>query len=131
MNFQHLPESARLALRPAIPQLSPAQSTAEQFQNETLRPILKLQNELIIQLFRHFLQKRKVRLQGLSPEQGNEWIANSIRKDNRLRNLLLGLVIGQFTPRELDTFFTIETEARRRTFDLLIQRLQSQMAALY
>ena len=96
-----------------------------------MRPILKLQNELIIQLFRHFLQKRKVRLQGLSPEQGNEWIANSIRKDNRLRNLLLGLVIGQFTPQELDTFFAIEMEARRRTFDLLIQRLQSQMAALY
>lgn len=131
MHTQHPSEAARLALRPDLPNLSPAQSPAEQFQNETLRPILKLQNELIIQLFRHFLQKRKVNLQSLPPEQRNKWIANSIRKDNRLRNLLLGLVIGQFTPQELATFFAIETEARRRTFDLLIQRLQSQMVALY
>lgn len=130
MNAQSSAESPRLALRPLIPNLAPAQSPAEQFQNDTLRPIIKMQNDLIVQLYRHFLQKRKVKFDGMSIEQRKNWISKSISKDNRLRGILLGMVVGQFTDSELSIFIDMEGEARRRIFDLLTQRLQSQMKAL-
>ena len=31
----------------------------ERFQNETLRPILKLQNPLVIEVFHNYIEKRK------------------------------------------------------------------------
>lgn len=130
MNAPNPSEAPRVALRPVIPNLVPAQSAAEQFQNDTLRPILKMQNDLIVELYRHFLFKRKVKFDGMSIEQRKDWISKSISKDNRLRGILLGMVMGQFTRSELDTFIGMEGEARRRIFDLVTQRLQSQMKAL-
>lgn len=120
----------RVAIRPVISNISPASSAAEQFQNQTLRPILKMQNELIITLYRHFLIKRKVKFEGMSVEQRKDWIEKSVRKDNRLRGILLGMIIGQFTEEELAIFIGQEGEFRRRIFDLIVQRLQSQMEAL-
>lgn len=130
MNMHPHSESSRLALRPVIPNLLPAKSPAEQFQNDTLRPVLKLQNDLIVQLYRHFLRKRKVKFDGMSIEQRKSWISKSVSKDNRLRGILLGVVVGQFTYDELSTFIEMEREVRRRIFDLVTQRLQSQMKAL-
>lgn len=130
MKAPKLTQIPRVAIRPIIPNISPAQSPAEQFQNQTLRPIIKMQNELILHLYRHFLLKRKVKFDGMSIEQRKDWILKSISKDNRLRGILLGMIMGQFTEEELAVFIENEGEARRRIFDLIVQRLQSQMKAL-
>ena len=122
--------SPRVALRPSIPIEKPASSAAEQFQNEVFRPILKMQNELFLKLYKHFLAKRKVRFEAMSLEKRQAWIETSISKDNRLRGLLLGMVIGQFTGEELTQFLEMEGEIRRRISTLITQRLQSQSKAL-
>lgn len=130
---EHTSESnkdPRLSLRPEVPTDPSAESMAELFQNDTLRPILKMQNDLILQIYKHFLIKRKVKFEGMSVPQRSNWIANSVSKDNRLRGLLLGMVIGQFTKQELDKFIEMESEIRRRMTNLLVQRIQSQMKTL-
>lgn len=120
----------RISIRPEISTEPNTESAAEQFQNETLRPILKMQNELLVEMYRHFLVKRKVKFSGMSIPQRSQWIADSVRKDNRLRGLLLGMIIGQFTEAELAQFIKLENELRRRITNLITQRLQSQMKAL-
>mgnify|MGYP005990684243 CR=1 FL=1 len=120
----------RVRIRPEVDTAPTTESMAEQFQNETLRPILKMQNELLVEMYRHFLVKRKVKFSGMSIPQRSQWIADSVRKDNRLRGLLLGMVIGQFTEAELVQFIQLENELRRRITNLITQRLQSQMKAL-
>lgn len=120
----------RLSIRPLVSTEPSTESTAEQFQNDTLRPILKMQNELLVEMYRHFLLKRKVKFQGMSLPQRSQWIAESLSKDNRLRGILLGMVIGQFTTTELAQFIEMEGELRRRIISLITQRLQSQMKAL-
>ena len=57
-------------------------------------------------------------------------IEQSVSKDNRLRGLLLGMVIGHFTEEEFQQFVDMEGEVRRRITNLITQRLQSQMKAL-
>lgn len=120
----------RLGIRPEVPTEPSTESVAEEFQNATLRPILKMQNELLLQIYKHFLTKRKVKFQGMSLDQRSQWIANSVSKDNRLRGILLGMVMGQFTEAELAQFIEMESEIRRRITSLITQRLQSQMKAL-
>lgn len=120
----------RLSIRPEVPTEPKTESAAEQFQNDTLRPILKMQNDHILELYKHFLIKRKVKFSGMSIPQRSQWIADSVRKDNRLRGILLGIVIGQFTKGELVQFIEMESELRRRITNLMTQRLQSQMKAL-
>ena len=121
----------RVSIRPLVPTEPNTESIAEQFQNDTLRPILKMQNELLIEMYRHFLLKRKVKFQGMSLPQRSKWIAESLSKDNRLRGILLGMIIGQFTADELNQFIEMEGELRRRIISLITQRLQSQMKALF
>ena len=120
----------RVAIRPEITTEDTASSEAEQFQNRVLRPIIKMQNELILSIYKHFLAKRKVKFSGMSIEKRAQWIETSVTKDNRLRGILLGMVIGQFTENELGQFIEMEGEIRRRITNLITQRLQSQMKAL-
>lgn len=114
----------RRQLRPVIT-TEPAHSPAEAFQNATLRPILKLQHELLVSLYRHFLSKRKVAFHNLSRQRQLDWIAESLSTDNRLRGIILGMVIGHFTAEELTIYLQQETELRKRIMHLATQRLQS------
>ncbi|MFT5019936.1 MAG: hypothetical protein ACI9CU_001328, partial [Polaribacter sp.] len=52
-------------LRPAIPSILKKEniSVEEEFQNQILRPIIKLQNDLILNCFEDYLKRKKVGLQ--------------------------------------------------------------------
>lgn len=102
-------------------------SPAESFQNETLRPILKSQNELLIAIFRHQITKRKTHFGNFSPEDQFKYIEKTIRKDLNFRSLLLGTIIGQLTPEQYKIYLSCEEELNRRTINMLIQRLQNQI----
>ncbi|MBK9014408.1 MAG: glyoxalase [Saprospiraceae bacterium] len=106
------------------------ENSAGHFQNATLRPILKLQNELLLQMFKHYLQKSKGSFFQLAPPKQLEFIGNSVRSDLRFRNLLTGVIIGHFTESEWEVFATQESEITRRIADMLIQRFSDQIDQL-
>ena len=120
------------ALRPSIPSIDSerAVSPAEQFQNATLRPILKLQNELLLAAYRNYLQLRKNPLEGLTPGKQRAFVEHSVRTDLKFRNFLVGLMAGHFTLAEWEAFRQNEAELVRRTVGLIVQRLQDQMGEL-
>ncbi|WP_367392313.1 hypothetical protein [Lewinella sp. LCG006] len=119
----------RLAIRPQIESL-PANNPVEDFLHQTLRPVLKLQNELFLAITRHFFVKRKVRFANMNLAQQKQQVQHSIGKDNRLRGLLFGLVVGQFTEEELGFYLENEAEVNRRITQLLVQRLHTQLERL-
>jgi len=116
-------------LRPPIPTIidENAVSSAELFQNRTLRPILKLQNELLVSIFRQYIVKRKGTFHQLNITKKREYIEHSIRKDLRFKNLLVGTIMGHFALAEYEHFIANEGELTRRMTDLLVQRLTSQV----
>ena len=115
----------RTAIRPLIPTEKEATTKAERFQNETLRPILKMQNDLLVAIFHNGMAKRKILFDGLSRQKQEQQIDHSLSKDNRLRFLLVGTVIGQFTPEEYERFLAMEAEATRRIMSMMAERLKS------
>jgi len=117
----------RVAMRPIIETEKAAESEMEQFQNGVLRPIVKMQNDHILYVYQRFLRKRKVPFQSMSKQQRLDWIGNSLSKDNRLRGIMLGMVMGHFTLSEMEFFHTHESEVRRRITNLLTERVRSQV----
>lgn len=118
-------------IRPTIPHIMERTSTTtECFQNKTLRPILKMQNELFIVIFKWYIIKRKNVFSTLKKRQQIDYIAQSLKKDLKFKNRLVGVVIGQFTIVELQAFHAEEGELTRRITTMLIERLQSQVDRL-
>lgn len=116
------------SLRPLIPTISEENITSdsEHFQNSTLRPILKLQHDLLIQIFQQYTIHRKNVFQKLSSEKRLEYIEKSIRKDLTFRNFAIGTVVGHFTEKEYQIYVQNKTELRKRLINMLIERIKSQ-----
>jgi len=104
------------------------QSTAEEtFQNRTLRPILKLQNDLFIQVFINYAVKQKNAFFSLSPDKKMAYIENVIHRDIKFRNSLKGMVIAFFTLDEYAEYIQICSNLNKRMMNMLIERLKSQI----
>ena len=110
--------------RPLVATEPTAVSPAEQFQNQTIRPILKLLDGSIRALWHHHWPKRKTPFDRLSKPDQMAYIERTVRDDTRLRLTLVGMVLGQFTAEEWPVFTADEAEITRRIVSLLIQRLQ-------
>ena len=118
-------DSGLRQLRPKLALPTHHATPEEQFQNNSLRPILKLQHDLLLVLFEHYIQKRKNTYATLSIEQKKAWIDTTLKTDQKFRNLMAGTIIGHFTADELRFYVQNEAEVTRRLCNLLIQRLQS------
>ena len=105
-------------------------SSQEFFQNNTLRPILKLQNDLILALFRHYVEKHKGVFYELSPERKMDYIESAIHKDMKFRNILKGLVLGQFTLQEYRAYSADSSAINKRILSMIKERLKSQVQVL-
>jgi hypothetical protein len=104
------------------------QSSAEEFfQNQTLRPILKLQNDLFLEVFCHYIIKSKSDFHHFSIEKKLKFIENSIQKDIKLRNNLKGIIIGLFTVEEYQRYEQMPSSLNKRMMVMLVERLQSQV----
>jgi len=110
----------------AIGTITPFSSSEEVFQNQTLRPILKLQNDLFIEVFRNYAVKQKNVFFDLSPDKKMAYIENVIQRDIKFRNSLKGIVIGLFTVNEYRDYIQNSSNLNKRMMNMLIERLKSQ-----
>jgi hypothetical protein len=118
-----------LQQRPDIPtsKINDQMSAEEYFQNATLRPILKLQNDLFLLVFRNYITKHKNVFYDLSLEKKLQYIEQSIQKDIKFRNALKGMVIGLFTEKEYETYIQNSSALNKRMMNMLIVRLKDQI----
>lgn len=104
------------------------QSSAEEFfQNQTLRPILKLQNDLFIEVFKNYISKSKTDFFNYTIDKKLQFIENSIQRDIKFRNSLKGMVIGLFTIEEYSRYILNSSSLNKRMMSMLIERLKNQV----
>lgn len=125
-------DTTLLGLRPQIPSINLLNSVSkeESFQNRTLRPVAKLQNDLLIIVFRNYVRKHKSVFYELSIDERLHYIENSIQKDTKFRNSLKGIIIGQFTLDEYETYIENSSALNKRMMNLVIERLKSNIQLL-
>src|SRR6187431_2134644 len=99
----------------------------ELFQNEVIRPILKLQNDLFIASFINYISKYKRDFYTRTVENKLSIIENAIQKDIKFRNALKGMIIALFTTEEYALYIKNSSSLNKRMMNLLIERLKSQV----
>jgi uncharacterized FlgJ-related protein len=123
--------TSKLDLRPIIETKELENSTLEErFQTQTLRPVLKLQNELLLGLFKNHITESKNTFYDLSLEKKGIFIENSLQKNIVLKNKLLGLTLGMFTMEELKVYSTQTSIYNKRIISLIVERIRSQIHLL-
>mgnify|MGYP006180932707 FL=1 len=111
----------------SIGQIFETSSLEERFQNQTIRPILKFQNDLFVEVLRNYANKQKGVFFTLSPEKKMNYIENAIQRDIKFRNSLKGIIIGMFTISEYKDYIQNSSNINKRMMNLLIERLKSQI----
>ena len=121
-----------LRIRPQIKKYQSFEnmSAEERFQNATLRPVLKLQNPLLLASFVNYAIKHKGVFFDIPIDKKMAYIENAIHKDQKYRNALKGMIIGQFTMEEYTAYTQNSSKLNKRMMNLVIARLQDQLQLL-
>ncbi|GAB4164253.1 MAG: hypothetical protein Tsb0033_25460 [Winogradskyella sp.] len=114
-----------LSIRPVISsaKIYDSMSSDELFQNKTLRPIIKMQNDLFLVVFRNYIKKHKNVFYELSQTKQLSYIENAIHKDMKFRNSLKGMIIGQFTEEEYAIYIQNSSALNKRMMNIVKERL--------
>tara|TARA_B110000902_G_scaffold61377_1_gene72404 strand:- start:217 stop:594 length:378 start_codon:yes stop_codon:yes gene_type:complete len=114
-------------LRPKIKSIQQDLSTLdlEQFQNDKLRPILKLQHEILLALFQSSLSRNKVPFTELKAEEKRSKLNQLFQKDLSFKNQSIGAVIGMLTVDEYTVYTKDMSAHNRRIITMLKQRIMS------
>ncbi len=102
-------------------------SIEERFQNTTLRPILKLQHELLVEIFKNYITKHKNVFLKLSIEQRTDYIKNTISKDVSLKHSITNIIIALFTIEEYKCYTKNSSALNKRIIAMAKERLLSHM----
>ena len=115
--------------RPIIADLvNEGTSDIEKFQNEVIRPVIKMQHDLLIGFLRSYLQKRKVDFSILPEKKKRSKVSSIFKTDNNYKNITLGFVIGQFSMDEFTFYTDNSSEINRRILQITSQRIKDSIS---
>lgn len=117
-------------VRPVLDLETTKSRPVEQFQNETLRPILKLLNPTLLRLVAERLARYGTGFAEMDRADQEDRLRNLLKEDSRLKRTLLGMVVGHLTEAELATYLAHKDEVRRRTVPMLLARAQDQIGTI-
>lgn len=103
-----------------------ATSSFEAFQNQVIRPILKFQNDLLIEVFLSRIKTKNQDLSALSFTEKQEIIKAQFKTNTTLKQMLLGCVVGLLTTEEFNYYNANTSNINKRIFSMLKERLFDQ-----
>ncbi|MDO5980548.1 glyoxalase [Flavivirga spongiicola] len=105
-------------------------SSDERFQNLVLRPVAKLQSDLLVAVFKNYVVKHKSVFFDLSIEKRLIYIENAIQRDMKFRNSLKGMIIGQFTVEEYLLYIKNSSALNKRMMRIVKEQLLNNIQLL-
>ena len=100
-------------------------SAEEKFQNEVLRPIIKLQHDLILSCFEYYLMQNKLGMNELNSIKKKELTQRVFKSDTRLKIEMRGLILGLFTIDEYKEYLGLSAQLNKRINNMIQQRIDS------
>lgn len=97
----------------------------ELFQNQTLRPILKLQHELLIKVFNSKIESLNINWKGINRAQKIEVVKSQLIKNIPFKNLVIGIIVGQLNETELEKYLIKKREFNKRIIQMALERIIS------
>ena len=105
-------------------------SVIELFQNQTLRPVIKMQHDLLIASFKNYIVKRKIDFSTLTDQKKRSKTKAVFVKDINYKNLTLGFIVGAFSADEYAYYSSNSSELNRRILQIITQRVQDSLGEI-
>ncbi|SFQ39127.1 hypothetical protein [Hymenobacter arizonensis] len=122
------PDAALLAMRPSVPTATVEPGTVGAFLHTTLRPVLKMQNMLLLAIVADFVLDHHIPLAKASGTDQQRLLAELLGRNTKLRYTVVGLVSGVFSAGEYIFYRQHRSELNRRMLELVQQRVLDQTA---
>jgi len=117
-------DTALLSLRPDLSHLlTETSSEAELFQNRTLRPILKMQHDVLLKLTQHFPHFNSLLHHEKTKEDYKAAVIEFLKNQMALKNQIIGLIIGHFTSDEWSAYSLDKNEFNKRMINMAGERV--------
>ena len=122
------PDAALLALRPVVPTATThADGAVGAFLHATLRPVLKLQNALLLAVVADFVRDHHITLR---PTDQHHQLTELLGRNTKLRYTVVGLITGVFTADEYAFYRPQRAELNRRLLEMALRRVLDQAGAV-
>ncbi len=108
----------------------PSTTTGEQFQNEVIRPVIKLKHEWLITVSAFYIKNNKANFQELTAEKQVNYLETALQKDQTFRPFLLGAVVSEFTMEELKQYHALSTDLNKRIITIILKRLTDSLSEI-
>lgn len=122
----------RLNIRPVIStiDMDKEMTLEEQFQNVTLRPILKMQHDLFIAFVNSEITKKKNQYHQIRKEERESYLSQLLFRNTKNAELLRGMVLGQMALSEYQYYLQHEKPMNKRIASMLKKRIMDSQAEL-
>lgn len=119
--------ATKTSIRPVITgiDLLTDSSPEEHFQHTVLRPVIKLQHDLLIAFFEHYLTRKKTDFAALSALQKQAIISAVFKNDISFKTEVKGMITGLFTPAEYTAYLHMAGGINKRIWAITAERLLS------
>lgn len=115
---------ALLSIRPKLSLDGLSQSNKiEQFQNNVLRPILKLQHDYLCFSFLTSSVIIKQKFENKHEDQKKTIIIQHLKSDTKIKSLIVQSIVSMMTIEELKQYQANKTEYKKRIVSMASQRL--------
>src|SRR5687767_11435986 len=112
------PDASLLTMRPPVPTAPAEPGTVGAFLHATLRPVLKLQNLVLLALVADFVLDHHIPLAKASDIDQQRLLAELLARNTKLRYTVIGLISGFFTTEEYSFYRQHRSELNRRLLEL-------------
>ena len=95
----------------------------ELFQNMVLRPVIKMQHDiLILRVQSHFLSK-KIAFHMMDKKKRVNAIESAFQNDNAFKKEVQGMILGQLNPEEFQRYLKSERSMNKRIIQMVRNRM--------
>lgn len=120
-----------IEIRPEIVSETAFSNDVGKFQAEVLRPILKFQNGIIVAQFKAYIKKFKPSFNAYNLKVQQNYVADALKSDPRIRNSLIASVVSVMTLEEYAYYCENKNEINKRIVTLLTKRIQDHLEMLF
>ncbi|MAZ35829.1 hypothetical protein OAA90_04360 [Salibacteraceae bacterium] len=120
-----------IQLRPQVQFNTKNIKETEAFQNKTLRPILKFQNQFILFNFKNNIKIKEPLFNAYNLLEQKRIIRKIMKEDLRFKNHLTSAMVSFFTIEELQFYNANAKEVSKRITNMILQRVDDQISFLY
>tara|TARA_Y100000991_G_scaffold123487_2_gene93149 strand:- start:5 stop:376 length:372 start_codon:yes stop_codon:yes gene_type:complete len=119
-------------VRPILPESLVEGNLKEEelFQNMVLRPVIKMQHDILILRVQSYFLSKKVVFHMMDKKKRINAIESAFQNDNPFKKEIQGMILGQLNPEEFQRYLKSERSMNKRIIQMVRNRMLDSLLEL-